>query len=65
MKMKNNLREYDDFDDYDDDHEMNKKQKKKTNRHDHQRRRPIRNWTKAFEEHLADHEEVDEFYGRA
>jgi hypothetical protein len=65
MKMQNNLREYD-YDEYDEDEFGNDlKRRKKSNRHDHDRRRPIRNWTKAFEDHQSDYDEVDEFYGKA
>jgi hypothetical protein len=42
------------FDDYDDDGEVMSK--------DNKRRRPVRNWTKAFVEHQDDYDEYDDFH---
>lgn len=53
MKYKKN--HYGTHEDYDDDEyaEMRKGAK----------RRPIRNWTKAYVEHLDEADEIDDFYG--
>jgi len=54
MKYKKN--QYGTREDYDDEEyaDMRKGQK----------RRPIRNWTKAFVEHQSEADEIDEFYSR-
>ena len=54
IKHKNrDRREYDDEEDY-------RPAKKK----DSPRRRPIRNWTRAWEEHQTEVDEIDDFYGK-
>lgn len=54
IKHKNrDRREYDDEEDY-------RPAKKK----DSPRRRPIRNWTRAWEEHQTEADDIDDFYGK-
>jgi hypothetical protein len=42
------------FDDYDEDNYKNSK--------DSNKRRPVRNWTKAFVDHQEDYDEYDDFH---
>lgn len=55
-KKKSNRYEYDDYEEDYPDHTSHKK--------DGPRRRPTRNWKKAWVEHATDYDEHDEFFGK-
>lgn len=58
--MKTHKKSNRDRQDFYDDEEDYRPPKKK----DSPRRRPVRNWTKAWEEHQEDWDEQEEFYGK-
>lgn len=59
MKSNSNISDYDDYHD-DLDH---KKRIKKVDS-EHNKRREIKNWKKAWSEHLEDYDEMDDFYAK-
>lgn len=55
-KSRNDNRKY--LNDYDDDEVL------AINKKESRRRRPVRNWTKAWVEHEKDYDERDDFFGK-
>jgi len=58
--MKTHKKSNNDRRDFYDDEEDYRPSKKKES----PRRRPVRNWTKAWEEHQTDFEDLDDFFGK-
>lgn len=47
-----------------DDEELVENHNPRLNGKKMERKRPVKNWTKAWEEHMEEADEIDDFYGR-